>query len=501
RRYTVAKERGVDETVESLTFESTFESGRGQGKVRIEVTYAERPEEEETSAVRRVQPTGGLFARVERLNDIVTGYIHSEFARAMDKNFVRPPIMRTNAILKNKYFRECLALWEFIERYEDAGYGITVDETKKEVSADYVKELYKGAVTQYFLFRHALEEGYGEEESETHAFRPDYIADAAALSDPFSESFTEEREETAEEDDDITAALLVALIADEVQSGYDAEDGFSHTFHARLRLAEDELKENFVRLSNALLAHDRVKMRHSNTYASYTKGRETLARIAVAGKTIRLYLALNPATLPEKYRAEDVSEIARYTDTPTLVRVRSRRSVKYALELIALLAAEHALNPAKKAPAPITAADYPVLPVTEMIARGWITPMKRPHFSRTLPPLPRMPLAAEKNPETEKLFRESEKLAVNEGAKAAQMIREGAYVSKEEEKPKRPSAADAMSTLIRPAATYDKPTEYGLDDSAGFMKDSREAEKKEEDGTLTPDLIEKILGRRDHDGE
>lgn len=29
------------------------------------------------------------------------------FVKSMDRNFVRPPIMRTNAIIKNKYFREC----------------------------------------------------------------------------------------------------------------------------------------------------------------------------------------------------------------------------------------------------------------------------------------------------------------------------------------------------------------------------------------------------------
>lgn len=499
RRYTVAKERGIDETVESLTFESTFESGRGRGKVRIEVSYSERPEEE--SATHRIPPTGGLFSRVERLNDIVTGYIHSEFARMMDKNFIRPPVMRTNAILKNKYFRECLALWEFIERYEDAGYGITVDETKKEVSADYIRELYKGAVTQYFLFRHAAEEGYGEEEEhETSELRPAYLADAADLSDPFSESFTEEREDISSEDGDLTAALLVALFADEVQSGYGAREGFSHTFRARLSLAEDGLKENFARLSNVLLFYDRVRMRQSNSYASYTHGRQTLARMAIAGKTIRLYLALNPDTLEEKYHAENVSDILRYADTPALVRVRSRRSVKFAIELLSRLAEAHALVPAKKEPSFVSASDYPVLPVTELISRGWIVPVRRPRFAGGTP-LGTSSLGTVKNPVTERLFRESETLAVREGEKEAEMIREGAFLPKEEEKTARPSAADAMQNLVRPDSRYDTPTEFGIDDSTGFMKDSHEAKEGEDGEKLSPDLIKKIFGRRDHDGE
>ncbi len=474
RRYTVAKERGIDETVEALTFESSFESGRGKGRVRIEVTYSERPEEE---AAKRVPPTGGLYARVERLNDIVTGYIHSEFARTMDKNFIRPPVMRTNAILKNKYFRECLALWEFIERYEDAGYGITVEETKKEVSADYVKELYQGAVTQYFLFRHALEENYGEEtEESTLSLRPAYIAEDAALSDPFSESFREEREAESTEDADIAAALLVALLADEAEEKY-GDSGFSHTFHARLRLAEDELKETFARLSRALLSYERVRLRESNLYASYTYGRRTLARIAVAGKSMRLYLALSPEELPEKYRAEDVSDVSRYEDTPTLVRVRSRRSVRYAIELFSRLAETYGLKPAKHAPPAITAADYPALPVSEMIARGWMTPIRRPNFGAegSRP----SSLGTGKAQGLSRLSEEGERLAVKEGSKTAEMIREGAFLPKAEPEGKaRPSAADVMDRLIHPTGAYDTPTEYGIDDTAGFMRDSREAARE-----------------------
>ena len=62
--------------------------------------------------------------------------------------------MRTNAILKNKYFNECLALWEFIESYEDAGYGITVSETVKDVPDEYVKEIYALAAQNYLVFLH-----------------------------------------------------------------------------------------------------------------------------------------------------------------------------------------------------------------------------------------------------------------------------------------------------------------------------------------------------------
>ena len=44
--------------------------------------------------------TTDLWRRVERLNKIITTYAESEFAHAMGRNFIRPPVMRTNALMK-----------------------------------------------------------------------------------------------------------------------------------------------------------------------------------------------------------------------------------------------------------------------------------------------------------------------------------------------------------------------------------------------------------------
>ena len=118
RRYNVAKTKGVDEETETLEFENNFTDGDGKGRIKLVIEYAKRSD---GADVKNTVFDTGVWKRVERLNDIVTGYVNSSFCKSMDRNFVRPPIMRTNAIIKNKYFRECLALWEFIESYDDAG--------------------------------------------------------------------------------------------------------------------------------------------------------------------------------------------------------------------------------------------------------------------------------------------------------------------------------------------------------------------------------------------
>lgn len=471
KRYTVAMERGVDERLQSLVFENSFTDGDGKGTVRLEVTYSERCNETDEKGTFR---WSGIRGRVERLNDIVTGYMQSAFVRTMDKNFIRPPVMRTNAIMKNKYFRECLALWEFIESYEDAGYGITVEEKTKDVSSDYVRELYFGAVTQYFLFRHALDEGYGESEGELRHVRPQYAAENVRLSEEFAEVFADRNEDIVPGSEDVSAALLTALLADEILAGCDA-DGFSRTFHARLRLADDELKTNFAALSNELLRYGRVKMRHSNHYATYSVGRQVLLRIGIGGKTLKLYFALPPGSLPDKYHAADVSGISRYEATPTMVRVRHKRSVRYALEIIATLADTYALVPADKPRKTVSAADYASVPVADMIAKKWLVPIKRAVFRGEERPA----FGAVKRRANEILAEEQALLSVNEGEKSAEKLRTGAFLPKRDTAPgrKTQSAAEVMAAVIRPDGEYDTPTEYGIDDSTGFMQDNRDSEK------------------------
>ena len=64
--------------------------------------------------------------------------------------------MRTNAILKNKDLRQCLALWQFIESYESAGYSMIIQEDLEDVDEEYIKELYSTLALQYLIFRYNI---------------------------------------------------------------------------------------------------------------------------------------------------------------------------------------------------------------------------------------------------------------------------------------------------------------------------------------------------------
>lgn len=73
-----------------------------------------------------------LIERVERINSIVSSFLMSPFAKEMVScALVRPPITRTNVILKDPNFKKALVLWQFIESYNKVGFEVeTVTETR-----------------------------------------------------------------------------------------------------------------------------------------------------------------------------------------------------------------------------------------------------------------------------------------------------------------------------------------------------------------------------------
>lgn len=151
KRYETAKRYGRDEKVTSLNFTSDFVNGQIKGKLTFGIELSEQPED--NVKLKNQIYTTDLWKRVVHLNEVVTAYMTSEFCKAMGQNFIRPPVMHTNAITKNRYLRQCLALYQFIESYENTGYNIVVEETAEELDEEYVKELYSMAAIQYLIFR------------------------------------------------------------------------------------------------------------------------------------------------------------------------------------------------------------------------------------------------------------------------------------------------------------------------------------------------------------
>ncbi|MBR7116182.1 MAG: hypothetical protein IKC87_00525 [Clostridia bacterium] len=143
-------------------------------------------------------------------------------------------------------------------------------------------------------------------------------------------------------------AVQVIAIAEELEGdNYEDEDlttvidgkvvkfRYRKSFASRLIQADDRIKEYYTAVKNKLLSYKGVKARTSWSFESCNKGRIQCAKLNIRGKALLVYLNLNTENYNvKKYHFKNVSDKAKYEDVPMLLRVRSDRGLKYALELI-----------------------------------------------------------------------------------------------------------------------------------------------------------------------
>ena len=126
---------------------------------------------------------------------------------------------------------------------------------------------------------------------------------------------------------------------------------YDRSFAARIIGANDEVKRYYSALKNYLLGFKKVRCRMSWKFEKFRLGRNCIALIAVRGKTLCLYLALNPMRFADsKYKVEDYSLRSAKTATPLMYRIKNDRRLKYAKELIDVLLFENDSEKGERSP-------------------------------------------------------------------------------------------------------------------------------------------------------
>lgn len=144
---------------------------------------------------------------------------------------------------------------------------------------------------------------------------------------------------------------------------------YNKSFLARLIQSKDNTKRYFAEVANYLCGYG-LRSRVSWHCVSFRKG-ETVAKLNVRGKSLCLYLALDPAKYADtKYRVEDASDVKRFQQVPLLARIRSDRAEKYAFELIDQLALQLGLTQTPSSA--FKASDYPFDSTENLVARKLI---------------------------------------------------------------------------------------------------------------------------------
>lgn len=94
-----------------------------------------------------------VWTRLEKVKKAIEGYKGSVLCTTLGNAFIRPPVMRTNAITKNVDLMACLTLWQFIESYDKAGYEVNVSDTAQRPDDSYIEDIYGLTAMNYMLFR------------------------------------------------------------------------------------------------------------------------------------------------------------------------------------------------------------------------------------------------------------------------------------------------------------------------------------------------------------
>lgn len=155
--------------------------------------------------------------------------------------------------------------------------------------------------------------------------------------------------EPSESEDD--SELPEAEIA--VADGDDAEmvTRYKRSFRAKIIESVDAVKENYFALKNALLSYAGVNSQINWSNDRFFMAGETVARISVRGKTLCLYLDLDPAAYPASiYHQRAVGDTKQYEKTPMMVKVKSATALKRALQLVAILMERLDTVPIERAP-------------------------------------------------------------------------------------------------------------------------------------------------------
>ena len=134
KRYNAIKGSSAIEQNYLFQYETSFEhydefNAKNEAKISVKIDlsapFDSSLSQGEEAIFKKYQEN---LRRAERIYQAVMSYMGSPFIKAMGKNFIRPPVIRTNAILKNKNLKACLTLWEYIESCSKAGYSISKDE-------------------------------------------------------------------------------------------------------------------------------------------------------------------------------------------------------------------------------------------------------------------------------------------------------------------------------------------------------------------------------------
>lgn len=179
------------------------------------------------------------------------------------------------------------------------------------------------------------EEALEEEKQESRSIEPVISEESVDDEDNDEYDALDELEEDDKEDASAPSSLVVS------------EKRIRLTFEEKTTLASDEVKNYYNEVKNYLLMY-RAHARLSKKCESF-RYKGLLAKVAFAGKTLKVNLAIDPKTLEgTKYHFKDRSDKKQYQLVPTQIKIKSDRGLKYFKELVDMMMEGREVKPKRR---------------------------------------------------------------------------------------------------------------------------------------------------------
>lgn len=113
---------------------------------------------EKQTDVNNETENANIFERIVKIHQQVNMLAATEFIGMMRRYpAVTHPIVKTNAIGKNKDYKACHKLWNFIHSYNRVGYKVNIVKQEPVISRQFEKDIYNTLIHDYAMLHNNME--------------------------------------------------------------------------------------------------------------------------------------------------------------------------------------------------------------------------------------------------------------------------------------------------------------------------------------------------------
>lgn len=153
KRYNVIFEQTKDEIGSFFEMESRIDNYTETVEYKLTMNVRDKQ-----SDAKNETENSDIFERLIKVHRQVNGLASTDFISEM-RGYpgVRHPIVKTNAIKKNMYYKACHKLWNFLYSYTKIGYTVNLVRKEPVISRAFEKDIYDSVIWNYAMLHNQVD--------------------------------------------------------------------------------------------------------------------------------------------------------------------------------------------------------------------------------------------------------------------------------------------------------------------------------------------------------